>query len=210
MSPTTGATTSLAELQAMRAAQDVQNSATPGRECLIYFEVRRSDSPKHLDDTLGTGCLTLLETVSMLELQQRLVLEVNSRWVRTYSMPLLWDSETALRVPINVSLTQQSLSLTIKEWFVQHSTPALRDTFIVLRKNVQQGNKGTKKRKVSTPGQAVVAFPLELFVHIDTYLNRTKDTRLTQETAARAGSKRKTSGTSVAQEGGAEPAEKRP
>lgn len=66
MSPTTGATTSLAELQAMRAAQDVQNSATPGRECLIYFEVRRSDSPKHLDDTLGTGCLTLLETVSML------------------------------------------------------------------------------------------------------------------------------------------------
>ena len=63
-----GTTTSMHELQAIHMAQGIGSpSQRPQTSfCIVYYECRRSDSAKHIDQTLGTGVISFPEAHTML------------------------------------------------------------------------------------------------------------------------------------------------
>ncbi|KAM5541934.1 hypothetical protein V8D89_004244 [Ganoderma adspersum] len=108
----------LQELQTIWASQGF---GTPSQRaqvahCTIYYECRRSDSAKHIDQMLGTGVIFFPEVNTMLSLalQSRILKEVNGGWTEFYSMPLL-------------------------------DHPKYYDTYIVLPKQTQQKGKQNSK-----------------------------------------------------------------
>ena len=61
-----GTATSVPELQAIRAAQGIGSSERAQSYYSVYFECRRSDSTKHIDQMLGTGVICFPDTQTML------------------------------------------------------------------------------------------------------------------------------------------------
>lgn len=63
-----GTTTSVEELQAIRTAQGIGSPSQRSLAvlCTIYYECRRSDSAKHVDQMLGTGVISFPELYTML------------------------------------------------------------------------------------------------------------------------------------------------
>ena len=66
--PWLGTAVSIEELQTIRASQGIGNTAhrTQVNHCTVYYECRRSDAPKHVDQMLGTGVIFFPETNTML------------------------------------------------------------------------------------------------------------------------------------------------
>lgn len=66
--PDVGTAAPLHELQTIRAAQGLgpTSQRVPVTHCTVYYECRRSDSAKHVDQMLGTGVLIYPETGTML------------------------------------------------------------------------------------------------------------------------------------------------
>ena len=60
--------TSIDEMQAIRAAQGIGSPAhkVQVNHCTVYYECRRSDSAKHIDQMLGTGVMSFPEVNTML------------------------------------------------------------------------------------------------------------------------------------------------
>lgn len=69
---TIGATTNLAELQALAQVQNIRHVPQPVstsqyvRKILVHLEIRRSNNPKQTDKELGVSCLPYPETLTML------------------------------------------------------------------------------------------------------------------------------------------------
>ena len=63
-----GPTTPLPELQAVRMAQGIGSPSlrTQMAFCTVYYECRRSDSTKNIDQMLGTGVISFPENQTML------------------------------------------------------------------------------------------------------------------------------------------------
>ncbi|KAI1788424.1 hypothetical protein LXA43DRAFT_1091785 [Ganoderma leucocontextum] len=182
-----GTTVPLDELQTIRATQGVSTAShrTQVHHCTVYYECRRSDSAKHVDQMLGTGVIFFPEVNTMLALRSRIVKEVNGRWTEFYSAPLL-EEETSLRAPNNYVFPTDNLVMTVAQWYQVYSRPEYRDTYIVLPKQTQRKGKGNSKS---------YAFSVELYINVGQYTARTEDPELVG--TGRAGTKRKTSATRV-------------
>ncbi|KAI1791947.1 hypothetical protein LXA43DRAFT_1135462 [Ganoderma leucocontextum] len=179
-----GTATSVPELQAIRVAQGIGSSQrTQVAYCTVYYECRRSDSTKHVDQMLGTGVISFPENQTMLALWSRIVKEVNGRWTELYSAPLL-EEETSLRAPNNFVFPTDSLVMTIAQWYQFYSAPEYHSTYIVLPKHAQRKNKANSKP---------YGFSVELYINVAQYLDRTEDPELIA--GGKAGSKRKASAT---------------
>ena len=61
-----GTATSVSELQAIRVAQGIGSSGAQATYYTVYYECRRSDSTKHVDQMLGTGVISFPDTQTML------------------------------------------------------------------------------------------------------------------------------------------------
>nr|VWP02501.1 Reducing polyketide synthase FUB1 (EC (Fusaric acid biosynthesis protein 1) [Ganoderma boninense] len=186
--PDVGTAVPLQELQAIRATQGfsapTQRAQVP--HCTIYYECRRSDAAKHVDQMLGTGVIFFPEVNTMLSLRSRIVKEVNGRWTEFYSAPLL-EEETALRAPNNYVFPKDDLVMTVAQWYQSYSRPEYRDTYIVLPKHPQRKGKQNSK---------LCSFSLELYIYVGQYAARTADSEVLG--SGRAGTKRKTSTPAVA------------
>ncbi|KAI1785491.1 kinase-like domain-containing protein [Ganoderma leucocontextum] len=179
-----GTTVPIQELQAVRTAQGISpTSQQPMVYCTVYYECRRSDSAKHVDQMLGTGVISFPEVNTMLALRSRIVKEVNGRWTEIYSAPLL-EEETSLRTPNNYVFPTDNLIMTVAQWYQTYTAPEYRDTHIVLPKHIQRKGKANAKP---------YAFSVELYINVGQYTARTEDPELIG--IGRAGSKRKTSAT---------------
>ena len=121
--PLVGTANPVAELQAVQAAQGFGAASHKAHGTGVYFECRRSDAPKQIDQMLGTGVIFFPEVNTMLgvsrlviptfhnlrralALRSRIVKEVNGRWTEFYSAALL---EYVLLIYANKLVTDLSI-----------------------------------------------------------------------------------------------------
>ncbi|KAM6501453.1 hypothetical protein JOM56_004467 [Amanita muscaria] len=147
------ATTPEAELNALRS-----NTGKVGHFSVLY-ECRRSNAPGSVDKVLGKGCAPYSEKLTMLQLQERIVNEVNPRWTDKHTSDLQLN-ETELRARGNVAFPPDVLGLTLREWYNRYNRSETREVFLSFPTGMGKITKGA-------------AFLLELFIHVDQYLERT-------------------------------------
>nr|VWP01454.1 Lmo1883 protein [Ganoderma boninense] len=148
------------------------------------------DKVDKVDSSAPVGTAVSLEELQTIRATQalwsRILKEVNGRWIEFYSAPLL-EEETSLRAPNNYVFPADNLVMTVAQWYQTYSRPEYRDTYIVLPKQTQRKGKSNSK---------AYAFSVELYINVGQYTARTDDPELVG--TGRAGTKRKTSATRIA------------
>ncbi|KAL0953004.1 hypothetical protein HGRIS_007209 [Hohenbuehelia grisea] len=145
-----GPVTPQAELAALRSNTGKVGSFS------IFYEVRKSNAAGSIDKTLGKSCTPHPENITMLELQERIIKEMNPRWTDKHLSNLQLD-ETELRVQGNVAFPPKDLGLTIRQWYNKYNTPETHEAYVKTPKGMTKGT----------------SFSVELFIDMEKYYERT-------------------------------------
>ncbi|KAL0952448.1 hypothetical protein HGRIS_006717 [Hohenbuehelia grisea] len=145
--------TSQAELSALRA-----NTGTVG-QFSVFYNCRRSNAASSIDKVLGNACRAYSEKTTMQQLLEYIITDLNPRWTQSHESNLAVD-ETELRAPGNVALDPEDMGLTLREWFNKYNQGERKEIFLKAPVGVGKVTKG-------------MSFCVELFIHVDRYLERT-------------------------------------